>query len=103
LVAAVALNPVSVAIEADKAVFQSYKSGIISSTACGTTLDHGVLVVGYTSDAWILRTHGEPPGENLDSSELQRAPPQDLESAVFNKNPHTPKNELHNLVKLVDI
>jgi len=55
LVAAVALNPVSVAIEADKAVFQSYKSGIISSTACGTTLDHGVLVVGYTSDAWILK------------------------------------------------
>jgi len=59
LQAAVAQQPVSVAIEADKAVFQSYKSGIITSTACGTTLDHGVLVVGYGTesgtDYWILK------------------------------------------------
>ena len=42
-------GPVSVAIEADKSIFQSYKSGVISNaTACGTALDHGVLVVGYT-------------------------------------------------------
>jgi len=59
LQAAVAQQPVSVAIEADKAVFQSYKSGIITSTACGTSLDHGVLVVGYGTesgtDYWILK------------------------------------------------
>lgn len=59
LKAAVAQQPVSVAIEADKAVFQSYKGGIITSTGCGTTLDHGVLVVGYGSesgtDYWILK------------------------------------------------
>jgi C1A family cysteine protease len=59
LQAAVAQQPVSVAIEADKAVFQSYTSGVITSTACGTTLDHGVLVVGYGSasgqDYWILK------------------------------------------------
>jgi C1A family cysteine protease len=59
LQAAVAQQPVSVAIEADKAVFQSYKSGIITSTACGTTLDHGVLLVGYGTeggqDYWILK------------------------------------------------
>jgi cathepsin L len=59
LQAAVAQQPVSVAIEADKSVFQSYKSGIITSTACGTTLDHGVLVVGYGTDAgqdyWLLK------------------------------------------------
>jgi len=59
LQAAVAQQPVSVAIEADKLVFQSYTSGIISSTSCGTTLDHGVLVVGYGTDAgtdyWLLK------------------------------------------------
>jgi len=59
LKAAVAQQPVSVAIEADKSVFQSYKSGIITSTACGTTLDHGVLVVGYGTEGsqpyWILK------------------------------------------------
>jgi C1A family cysteine protease len=50
LKAAVAKGPVSVAIEADKAAFQSYTSGIISGTACGTSLDHGVLVVGYGTE-----------------------------------------------------
>jgi len=44
---AVALGPVSVAIEADKSVFQLYKSGVLDSKGCGTKLDHGVLVVGY--------------------------------------------------------
>jgi len=47
LKAAVAVGPVSVAIEADKAAFQLYKNGIITGSACGTNLDHGVLVVGY--------------------------------------------------------
>jgi hypothetical protein len=58
---AVAIGPVSVAIEADKLVFQSYTSGIIDSTKCGTSLDHGVLVVGYghddtlKQDYWLLK------------------------------------------------
>jgi len=46
MMSAVAQQPVSVAIEADKSVFQHYKSGVLSG-ACGTNLDHGVLVVGY--------------------------------------------------------
>lgn len=50
LMKAVAIGPVSVAIEADKPVFQSYSSGILDSSACGTQLDHGVLVVGYGTD-----------------------------------------------------
>ena len=41
-------QPVSIAIEADQREFQLYKSGVFTGT-CGTTLDHGVLVVGYGS------------------------------------------------------
>jgi cathepsin L len=51
LKAAIAKGPVSVAIEADKAAFQSYQSGIIMANAgCGTNLDHGVLAVGYGTE-----------------------------------------------------
>jgi C1A family cysteine protease len=39
-------NPVSVAIQADQSVFQQYTGGVITS-GCGTSLDHGVLAVGY--------------------------------------------------------
>lgn len=44
---AISKNPVAVAIEADTAVFQNYKSGVIKSSGCGTNLNHGVLAVGY--------------------------------------------------------
>jgi C1A family cysteine protease len=50
LKAAVAKQPVSVAIEADHSVFQLYKGGVLESTGCGVNLDHGVLVVGYGTD-----------------------------------------------------
>jgi len=46
----VKIQPVSIAIEADQAVFQLYSGGVISSCACGTNLDHGVLIVGYGTD-----------------------------------------------------
>lgn len=55
LMLAVTKQPVSIAIEADKAVFQSYKGGVLNSTACGTHLDHGVLAVGFTEDYWIVK------------------------------------------------
>jgi C1A family cysteine protease len=57
---AVALQPVSVSIEADKLCFQMYKSGVLNNTKCGTTLDHAVLTVGYGTDPvggdyWLVK------------------------------------------------
>jgi cathepsin L len=51
---AVALvGPVSIALDAETKLFQSYKSGVITSDSCGTTLDHGVLIVGYGEEDGI--------------------------------------------------
>jgi C1A family cysteine protease len=46
LMTAVAQQPVSIAIQANQAAFQSYKSGVLTGK-CGQRLDHGVLAVGY--------------------------------------------------------
>merc|ERR1711890_121654 len=46
LKAAIAQQPVSIAVEADQIAFQGYHSGVITS-GCGKNLDHGVLAVGY--------------------------------------------------------
>ena len=59
LKAAVAQQPVAIAIEADTRYFQSYSSGILTSSSCGTNLDHGVLIVGYGTengqDYWLVK------------------------------------------------
>ena len=49
LMSAIAQQPVSIAIEADQIDFQLYESGVLTSK-CGTTLDHGVLVIGYGTE-----------------------------------------------------
>lgn len=46
LMAAIAEQPVSVAVEADQSVFQFYSGGVLTAS-CGSQLDHGVLAVGY--------------------------------------------------------
>lgn len=50
LMIAVAQQPVSVAVEADGFDWQFYGGGVVTDS-CGTNLDHGVLVVGYGTDA----------------------------------------------------
>ena len=50
LLKAASKNPVAVAIEADSSVFQLYTEGILDDSACGTSLNHGVLLVGYELD-----------------------------------------------------
>jgi len=56
---AVATKPNSVAIQADTSYFQSYTGGIMSGTACGTSIDHAVVIVGYGTSGstpyWLVR------------------------------------------------
>merc|ERR1712096_513227 len=58
LMSALNQQPVSIAVEADRSVFQSYTSGIMTGT-CGTNLDHGILAVGYGTesgtDYWLVK------------------------------------------------
>lgn len=54
MMGALAKQPISVAIQANQPAFQLYKSGIFTGS-CGTNLDHGVLLVGYASDYWIMK------------------------------------------------
>ena len=56
------------AVDADPAIWQNYKSGVITRN-CGTDLNLGVLVVGYNSISnppyWIIKNaFGQNWGEN---------------------------------------
>jgi len=53
------IGPISIALDAETKLFQSYKSGVITSESCGTNLDHGVLIVGYGEEDsikyWLVK------------------------------------------------
>ena len=51
---ALSKQPVSIAIQADQRDFQLYQSGVFTGD-CGTSLDHGVLVVGYGTDYYLVK------------------------------------------------
>ena len=44
-------QPVSIAVDANN--WQLYSGGIFNN--CGSSLDHGVLAVGFTSTYWIVK------------------------------------------------
>jgi len=57
---AISIGSVSVAIDAGSSGFQNYRSGVFRGT-CGTSLNHGVLAVGYGTDSatglkyWLVK------------------------------------------------
>lgn len=53
LMAAISMQPISVAIQADQFAFQFYKTGVLTDSSCGSRgdIDHGVLAAGYGVDA----------------------------------------------------
>jgi len=51
LQAAVVDRPIAVAVDAEN--WQFYSGGVFSD--CEANLDHGVLLVGYSADAWIVK------------------------------------------------
>jgi len=59
LMAAIAKGPTAVTVDASSSVFQGYKSGVVNSSACGTTLNHAITGIGYgndgTNDYYIVR------------------------------------------------
>merc|ERR1719461_1995953 len=46
-------GPLPIAVDA-QSHWQTYTGGVVSSCT-GTSLDHGVLIVGYTSEYWIVK------------------------------------------------
>lgn len=61
---AVANQPVAIAIEADGRTFQLYNGGVYDDDTCGTQLNHGVLIVGYSEEGtkpyWVVKNSWGP-------------------------------------------
>jgi C1A family cysteine protease len=59
LMQAIAIRPVAIALRSASSAFRYYRSGIINTTACGTSLDHAVIAVGYGVDNgtpyWLVK------------------------------------------------
>jgi hypothetical protein len=55
MVNALSIQPVSIGIQANQRDFQLYSGGLFDSLNCGTNLDHGVLLVGYSPDYYIMK------------------------------------------------
>lgn len=65
MVNALAVQPVSIAIEADQRAFQFYSGGVFPASECGNNLDHAVLAVGYDSVSYrVKNSWGTSWGDN---------------------------------------
>lgn len=47
--AAITIKPTEVSIHASSVVFQTFSSGVITSSTCGTSTNHAVVMVGYST------------------------------------------------------
>ena len=74
---AVSRGPVSIAIEADTKAFQLYTSGVLTGDACGTKLDHGVLIVGYGEESgteyWLVKNSWGPTWGDVGYIKIERS------------------------------
>mmetsp|Transcript_15192 Transcript_15192/g.30299 ORF Transcript_15192/g.30299 Transcript_15192/m.30299 type:complete len:364 (+) Transcript_15192:68-1159(+) len=86
---AIAIQPISIAIMADK-IFQFYDEGVINGE-CGNQLDHGVLAVGYgtetaesgnTTDYWVVKNSWGPSWGEDGYVRLLRDPDLDMEGGM---------------------
>jgi len=60
IMSAVALRPLSIAVAANDA-WQLYTGGVLTLAECpDNQANHGVQMVGYTSEAWIVRNSWGP-------------------------------------------
>ena len=48
-------GPIPVGVDSQSMQFELYHNGIIREQHCGKDIDHAVLVVGYTSEYWIVK------------------------------------------------
>jgi C1A family cysteine protease len=55
MTSALAMQPVSIAIEADQRAFQFYSGGVFPASSCGNNLDHAVLAVGYDDKSYKVK------------------------------------------------
>lgn len=54
MVKALQSGPIVIGFEVQKS-FQFYRNSIYKQRSCGNSLNHGMVIVGYTPDYWIVR------------------------------------------------
>jgi len=52
---AIAHTPTSVSVDASNSPFRNYSTGVVTSSACGTSTNHAILAVGYGSNYYIVK------------------------------------------------
>jgi hypothetical protein len=51
IMAAIAIKPNGVAVNASSLMFQTYSSGVLTSSRCSTEINHAITAVGYNASA----------------------------------------------------